>query len=72
MTVFFAIVFVCAATTPVEACDDASALDVRVVTVGNELGCTSGWQEIVARTGLQPGEGTYLKTACRRRRPSTP
>jgi hypothetical protein len=70
MSAFLAIVFVCATSTPVPACDDATALDMRVVTVKNELGCTMGWQEIMARAqaGEPQAEGTYLKTACRRQR----
>ena len=68
MSTFLAIVFVCAAATPVPACDQDTALDVRVVTVANELGCTMGWQEIMARAGESPGGDTYLKTACRRKR----
>jgi hypothetical protein len=65
---FLAIVFVCAAGTPVEACDEDRALEVRSVRVANELGCTSGWQEIIARAEGGAGEGTYLKTACRRQK----
>ncbi|KAA2237477.1 hypothetical protein [Salinarimonas soli] len=68
MSVFLAVVLVCATATPVEACDDTTALEIRTVKVENELGCTMGWQEIMARaTGDTPAEeGTYLKTACRR------
>jgi hypothetical protein len=74
MSAFLAVVLVCAAATPVAACDDDTALEVRVVRVENELGCTMGWQEIMARAEAgTPAEGaTYLKTACRRLRPRTP
>ena len=36
--------------------------------VANVLGCTSGWQEIIARTDLRDeiGKTSYLKTECRR------
>ncbi len=65
---FLAVVLVCAAATPVDACDEAKAVDVRSVRVANELGCATGWQEIIARQGDGAGleAGAYLKTACRR------
>ncbi len=65
---FLAVVLVCANTVAQEACTDGTALEVRKVRVGNELGCTSGWQEIIARTDLRDaiGRTAYLKTACRR------
>lgn len=68
MNTFLAVVLVCANTVAQEACTDGTALDVRKVRVGNELGCTTGWQEIVARTDLRDaiGKTAYLKTACRR------
>ncbi len=67
---FLAVVLVCAAATSVEACDEAAALEVRSVRVANELGCATGWQEIIARQGegTELGSGAYLKTACRRLR----
>jgi hypothetical protein len=68
MTGFQAIVLICLATSPREACDETNAIVSRSVHVENELGCTSGWQEIIARGGLQESlkGGNYLKTLCKR------
>ncbi len=68
MNAFIAVVLVCANTVPQAECTDDSASEVRKVRVANELGCTSGWQEIIARTDLRDevGKTTYLKTECRR------
>jgi hypothetical protein len=68
MSAFIAVVLVCANGLPQEACTDAQALEVRTVRVGNELGCATGWQEIIARTDLREaiGRTAYLKTECRR------
>ena len=53
MNGFEAIVLICLATTPTPDCDENVALVVRSIHVNNELGCTNGWQEIVARGGLR-------------------
>ncbi|HEV7439225.1 MAG TPA: hypothetical protein VGN94_06305 [Methylobacterium sp.] len=68
MNSFIAVVLVCASAIPTESCTDDRALEVRKVRVANELGCSSGWQEIIARTDLREevGKTTYLKTECRR------
>jgi hypothetical protein len=73
MNGFLAIVLVCATSVASEECDESRALDVRSVRVANELGCTQGWQEIIARSPLREDVGTttYLKTACRRIRPDS-
>ncbi len=71
MSGFLALVLVCASTVPVQACDEAKAVDVRSVRVANELGCATGWQEIIARSGDEE-PGTYVKTACRRIKPEPP
>jgi len=65
---FIAVVLVCANAVPIEACTDDRASEVRKVRVANELGCTNGWQEIIARTDLRDevGKTSYLKTECRR------
>ena len=65
---FLAIVLVCSAAVSIETCDEAQAIDIMSVRVANELHCTMGWQEIIARSSLREGvgAGTYLKTACRR------
>jgi hypothetical protein len=68
MNSFIAVVLVCASANSTESCTDDRALEVRKVRVANELGCSSGWQEIIARTDLREevGKTTYLKTECRR------
>lgn len=65
---FQAIVLICLASTPTTQCDDSNALVSRSVHVDNELGCTNGWQEIIARGGLRESlkDGAYMKTLCRR------
>ena len=74
MGAFQAILLVCLASTPKEDCSENNAVDIMSTRVGNELGCASGWQEIIARGALknhadskedQPAE-TYIKTLCRR------
>jgi hypothetical protein len=68
MNAFLAIVYICALATPVEACDEASAQDVLQVRVRSEMGCMTGWQEVVARSAFVEGIGrdSYLKTRCKR------
>ena len=68
MNAFIAVVLVCANTIPQPECTDDKAQEVRKVRVANELGCTGGWQEIIARTDLRDevGKTSYLKTECRR------
>ena len=68
MNSFLAIVFVCSTSIAIEACDEANAIDTLSTRVQNELNCTMGWQEIIARSALNEGLGStaYLKTACRR------
>ena len=68
MNGFQAIVLICLATTKTGACDESNAIVARSVHVANELGCTSGWQEIIARGGLRESlkGGSYIKTLCRR------
>lgn len=71
MNGFAAIVLICLAVTPRDACDENSALVLRSIHVNNELGCSSGWQEIIARGGLTESlkGGNYVKTLCRREKP---
>lgn len=66
-----AIVLVCLSGVEASACTRETAVEVRAVEVANELGCTSGWQEIFARAPQagHVGKSTYLKTLCERVRP---
>lgn len=68
MNGFQAIVMICLSSTPREDCGDKTAVVYQSVHVNNELGCTSGWQEIIARGALRQSltNDTYLKTACLR------
>lgn len=68
MNGFEAVVLICLAGTPTQSCDENAAIVARSVHVNNELGCTNGWQEIIARGGLKESlkDGSYLKTLCRR------
>ena len=67
---FAAILLVCLASLPPEQCAETSAVEVRSIVVGNELGCTQGWQELIAREPQSAtAEPVYLKTVCRRIKP---
>ena len=68
---FAAVLLVCLASVPRERCTEDTAVEVRSTVVDNELACTMGWQELIARAAAAgPGdEPTYLKTVCRRVRP---
>lgn len=68
---FAAVLLVCLASTPREACTEATAADVRSIVVEGELGCAVGWQELVARAPSEQRSDVpvYLKTVCRRLRP---
>ena len=64
---FVATLLICLASTPVDRCDQTSAVAVLSHDVANELGCMTGWQEMAARLApAQPGERTYVRTQCRR------
>ncbi|HEX9489582.1 MAG TPA: hypothetical protein VF930_04800, partial [Stellaceae bacterium] len=41
---------------------------IILIRVDNEIGCTTGWQDVVARSPLADdiGKGSYVKTLCRR------
>jgi hypothetical protein len=65
---FIAIVLICQMSLPQDACTETTARDVMSVHVDSELGCSSGWQDIVARSAFADdvGKSAYVKTACRR------
>ena len=65
---FAAIILVCLNTTPADQCSEANAADVISERVENELGCASGWQEVVGRSPLRDaiGKTAYVKTLCKR------
>lgn len=69
MPIFTAVVLVCQlSTTPASACDENNAIDMISTSVGSELGCSHGWQEMIARGSLKEDldKGFYVKTLCRR------
>ncbi len=68
MSTFTAIILVCLLSLSPEACNEANAVEVRSTRVANELGCATGWQEIMARADAagEIGRATYIKTLCRR------
>jgi hypothetical protein len=68
MTEFVAVVLICFNSVPAGECDEKTALDVLSTVVENELGCATGWQEVIARSPLREeiGKSAYLRTLCRR------
>ena len=68
MNGFLAVVLICANTVPVQECEEANATDVFKTRVASEIGCATGWQEIIARSEVRAGIGqtAYLNTQCRR------
>ena len=73
MNAFQAIILVCLSTTPKQDCSEENAVDIMSTRVANELGCASGWQEVISRGALkqqaEPDKRTaetYIKTLCKR------
>ncbi len=68
MSVFTAVILVCQLSTPPQACDEVSAIDVISTQAPNELVCMHGAQEVVARGALRDGVGDtlYVKSICRK------
>jgi hypothetical protein len=68
MIEFVAVILICASTVPADQCTEENALDVMSNVVENELGCASGWQDVIARSPLKDDIGTtaYVRTICRR------
>ena len=67
MQAYIAIVLICEMSVPKDACTVDSARDVMSVRVDTELGCASGWQDVVARAAFADdiGKTAYVKTLCR-------
>jgi hypothetical protein len=68
MTGFVALVLICQISVPQEDCTEVTARDVMSIHVDSELGCTSGWQDVIARSAFAQdiGKTAYIKTLCRR------
>ena len=64
---FQAIILVCLKGTPADQCTEQNAVEVLSTHVANELGCLTGWQDVIARSaqGRDTGQ-TYVRTLCRR------
>ena len=65
---FTAILLICSMPVAPDSCTESSAIDMISTNVASELGCNTGWQEMIARGSLREGVGerVYLKTLCRR------
>ena len=68
MDEFVAIILICLKSVPTDQCDDKTALDVQSTVVENELGCITGWQDVIARSSLRKDIGVtaYVRTRCER------
>jgi hypothetical protein len=71
MTEFVAIILICLNSVAIDQCDERTAADVMSTVVDSELGCASGWQDVVARSplGREVGTTAYVRTICRRQVP---
>lgn len=69
---FQAIILVCLASVPPAACNEETASEIHSQHVANELGCLTGWQDVIARSAqaadMDDGQ-TYVRTLCRRSEP---
>jgi hypothetical protein len=72
MTEFVAIILICMNSVAIEQCDERTAADVMSTVVESELGCATGWQDVIARSplGREVGTTAYVRTICRRQVPS--
>jgi hypothetical protein len=68
MTEFVAIILICMNSVAIEQCDERTAADVMSTVVESELGCATGWQDVIARSplGREVGTTAYVRTICRR------
>lgn len=67
MAPFSAIILICLTSVAPADCTEGTAVDVMSIGAESELACTSGWQDVVARSPLADDIGTtvYVKTLCR-------
>jgi hypothetical protein len=68
MTGFQAVILICLNSVPSDQCTEATATDVLSKHVETELGCASGWQEVIGRSAqaYEIGHDAYVRTICRR------
>jgi hypothetical protein len=71
MNGWVAVALICQVSVPPESCTEDTARDVMSVRVDSEIGCASGWQDVIARSALADdiGRTAYVKTECRRTAP---
>ncbi len=74
MNGFQAIILICLNSIPSDQCTEATATDVLSKHVETELGCASGWQEVIGRSAqaYEIGHDAYVRTICRRSRALEP
>jgi hypothetical protein len=72
MSSFVALILICQMSLPSDACGETSARGVTLVGADNEIGCTAGWQDVMARSPLADdiGGGSCVKAICRRAEPA--
>ncbi|GGF01436.1 hypothetical protein GCM10011611_03710 [Aliidongia dinghuensis] len=72
MNEFVAVILICLNTVAIDRCTEETAADVMSTVVQNELGCATGWQDVVARSplGKEVGTTAYVRTICRRQPPA--
>ena len=64
---FQAIILVCLNGTPADQCNEQTAVEILSTHVANELGCLTGWQDVIARSAqARDAAETYVRTICRR------
>jgi hypothetical protein len=65
---FVGVILICLNTVAPADCNEETASDVLSNEVQNELGCTTGWQEVIGRSALrnEVGRTAYVKTLCHR------
>lgn len=68
MDAFVGVILICLNSVAPEACTEDTAVDIMSKDVDSELGCLSGWQEVIGRSSLREGVGitSYVRTICRR------
>lgn len=65
---FQAVILLCLSSIPADACTEETATEMLSKPVENELGCVSGWQDVIARSAqaADVGREVYVRTICRR------
>jgi len=74
MAGFQAIILICLNSVSSDHCTEATTADVLSKHVETELGCASGWQEVIGRSAqaYEIGRDAYVRTVCRRSRDAGP